>query len=201
MPVNENVWKEDNLIKVLKENGVVVMPTDTIYGVVGRAENEKVVNRVYAIRQRSPQKPCIILIGDIGELQKFSVALSEKQKIELSKYWSFDFAQDYQSFKPGPVSVVLDCLNNSLEYLHRGTQTLAFRIPGPQALRNLLLKTGPLIAPSANKENYPPNYNIASAKKHFGDLVDLYVDVGEERGKASRLIRLHHDGSVDILRE
>jgi len=201
MQSKNNAWTDDNLIKVLMGGGVVVMPTDTIYGIIGRAQDEGVVNRIYSIRNRNTQKPCIILIGDISELNKFSITLSDEQKQELEKYWSLDSTPDLSSSDFNPTSVVLECSDDSFQYLHRGTKTLAFRLPSSQALRDLLLKTGPLIAPSANKEAFPPNYDIAGAKESFGNLVDLYVDVGEQRSKASRLIRLHADGSVDILRE
>ena len=60
------MWKDENLVKVLRENGVAVMPTDTLYGIVGRAESVSAVNRIYTIRKRNPGKPCIILIGDIS---------------------------------------------------------------------------------------------------------------------------------------
>ena len=71
MPFQQNIWDNENLVKVLKADGVGVMPTDTLYGIVGKAKTEKVVNRIYTIRKRAPDKPCIILIGDIGELNKF----------------------------------------------------------------------------------------------------------------------------------
>lgn len=188
MQSRENIWGDENLIKTLRENGVAIIPTDTIYGMVGKAENESVVNRIYSIRKRNPQKPCIILIGDMAELQKFSINISEEQKKELEKYW------------PGPVSVVLDCLDDSFSYLHRDTRTLAFRLPVSEVFRKFLLKVGPLIAPSANLETYPPNDNIADAKKYFGDSVDLYMDGGIIFGKASKVLRLHPDGRGEVLR-
>ncbi len=196
--MNENIWNDENLIEVLEENGVVVMPTDTIYGIVGKALNKDVVERIYKTRERNPEKPCIMLIGDVKELEKFSVVVSEEQKKELEKYWSFDNTHDLQ---PRAVSIVLDCLDDSLEYLHRGTKTLAFRLPMPQSLRDLLLKVGPLIAPSANPEALLPAKNIEEAKGYFGDKIDLYVDGGEIEARASKLIKLNNDGSVLVLRE
>ncbi|MCX6751922.1 MAG: L-threonylcarbamoyladenylate synthase [Candidatus Nomurabacteria bacterium] len=192
-----NIWNNENLIKVLRENGVVVMPTDTLYGIVGKAENVSVVNRIYEARKRSPDKPCIILIGDMNELEKFSVILSEKQKEELKKYWPFDFAQD---LRPEPTSIIFDCPDEPFSYLHRGTKTLAFRLPANQELRDLLKKTGPLLAPSANLEAKPPSETIAEAKKYFGNKVDIYIDGGTVKGKASKVIRLHKNGSVEVLR-
>ena len=81
----ENIWNNEKLIKILQNNGVAIMPTDTIYGLVGKALSKTVVERIYALRQRNPDKPCIVLIGDIGELEKFSITLSKEQRIELEK--------------------------------------------------------------------------------------------------------------------
>lgn len=195
--MQENIWDNEELVCLLKEGGVAVMPTDTIYGVVGRAESKPTVARIYKIRNRDLKKPCIILIGDISELEKFSIILSGEQKNKLIELWSLDFSRD----RPDPTSVVLDCSDESLAYLHRGTQTLAFRLPFPQSLRNLLLKTGPLIATSANLEGLPPAQNISEAKKYFGNLVDSYIDGGEINSKHSKLVKLHKDGTVAVLRE
>jgi len=185
----DNIWNNKNLIRILREGGVVIMPTDTIYGIVGKALEKNTVERIYKIKKRNPEKPCIILIGNINELEKFSVILLEEQKKELEKYW------------PGPVSIILDCTDDSFEYLHRGTKTLAFRLPALPTLRDLLFKVGPLIAPSANPEALPPAKNIEEAKKYFGDSVDLYIDGGEIEAKASKLIKLNNDGSIIVLRE
>ncbi|MFA6586013.1 MAG: L-threonylcarbamoyladenylate synthase [Candidatus Paceibacterota bacterium] len=195
--MEENLWKDKNLIKVLREDGVVIMPTDTIYGMVGKAQSRNAVERIYKIRQRSPDKPCIILIGDIEELQKFSVVLSEKQKEEIKKYW-FTLSEVEG---PRATSIVLDCIDDDFEYLHRGTKTLAFRMPFQKLLRELLLKVGPLIAPSANPEARLPALNIDEAKEYFGNLVDLYIDGGTVLNKHSKLIKLNEDGSISVLRE
>ena len=185
--IQNDIWNNESIVKVLNNGGIVVMPTDTLYGIVGIALNEFVVNRIYAIRKRNPDKPCIILIGEISELEKFSIHLSEQQKNIFEKYTE-------------PTSIVLDCGDDKFEYLHRGTKTLAFRIPNNKNLQNLLLQTGPLTAPSANTEALPPSTNIDEAKKYFGDLVDLYIDGGEIAGKASKIIQLHKDGTTSILR-
>jgi L-threonylcarbamoyladenylate synthase len=184
-----NVWVDENLVQTLKDDGVAVMPTDTLYGIVGRAESKVVVNRIYSIRRRAGEKPCIILISDFMDLSKFGILLSEPQK---------EFLQKLESV---PTSIILDCDNEAFAYLHRGTKTLAFRLPTNPNLRELLKKTGPLIAPSANPEGLPPSKDLNEAKNYFGDSVDVYVDGGTITGKASRIIRLHPDGAVSIIRE
>jgi len=183
-----NLKYPNNLVEILNSGGVVVMPTDTVYGMLGKVNDSSVVNHMYEIRKRDPSKPFIILISDIKELNFFSIIPSKEQKNLLNKYW------------PGPVSIIFDCPNKSLSYLHRGTNTLALRVPGDVGLRNLLKETGPLVAPSANIEKFPESENINDAKNYFGDQVDLYVDGGDIIGKPSKLIRLYKDGRVDIIR-
>lgn len=182
-------WNIKNLVDVLKNGGIAVMPTDTIYGLVGLAEDVVTVNRIYNLKKRKCEKPCIILIGNINQLENFSITLSEKQKNKLKEFW------------PGPVSIIFDCANGSFSYLHRGTKTLAFRFPAPQDLQNLIIKTGPLIAPSVNPEGSKPAENIQEAKQYFGNSIDFYLDGGKISGKASKVIKLHRDGSMNILRE
>ncbi len=177
----------ENTAEILKEGGVVVLKTDTIYGILCSALNPVSVERVYEIRKRAPTKPCIILISDFSEVKKFGVVLSNEQNKIIETY-------------PKPVSVVLDCDKEEYKYLHRGTNTLAFRVPEPKELRDLLLQTGPLIAPSANTEGLPPSKNIAEARGYFGDQVDLYVDGGEALGKASRVIKINANGTETVLR-
>jgi len=196
----QNIWTDKNLIKVLQDDGVVVMPTDTLYGIIGKAQNESVVSRIYALRKRNLDKPCIILIGEIGELEKFSINLSEKQRGIIENFSiPTSFILDYPDDLPAPRLHGQEA--GRLSYLHRGTNTLAFRIPAQEDLKNLLLQTGPLLAPSANPEGLSPAQNIEEAKKYFGDSVDLYVDGGNILGKASKVIQLHQDGTVTLVRE
>ncbi len=184
-------WNDTNLINTLKEGGVAVMPTDTIYGIVGQALNKDTVLRIYNLKKRAPEKPCIILIGDIEQLKLFSINLSGGEFLHMQKFTA----------SPEPTSIILDCPDEKFSYLHRGIKSLAFRLPAQKELRDLLLKTGPLIAPSANPEGMMPAEDIKEAKKYFGNLVDYYMDIGRLAGKASKVIKLHKDGSITILRE
>lgn len=115
-----SIWKDENLIKVLQGGGVAVMPTDTIYGLVAQAENEQAVNRIYQIKRRTPEKPCIILISDIGDMSRFGVLLSSEKKEVIKKYWREEEV---------PTSIIVECHGEKWEYLHRGTGTLAFVYP------------------------------------------------------------------------
>lgn len=178
---------KEEIIQSLKSGGVGVIPTDTLYGVVASVWERDAIERVYALRKRDLDKPCIVLIADIAELEKFSVTLSSKQMKWLETVW------------PGKVSVLLPCPDTALQYLTRGTGSLAFRIPDDEALRALLRETGPLIAPSANPQGENPAETIDEARRYFGDAVDFFVDGGTLQSKPSTIVKLENE-RVTIIR-
>lgn len=185
--LNTNIWADPKITETIARGGVVVMPTDTIYGIMCSALNTEAVQRVYEIRQRAPEKPCIILIKDFSEVENFGVVLSEAQR-------------DYVAKINTPTSVILDCDLEKFKYLHRGTKTLAFRVPQNIDLVFLLNQTGPLIAPSANTEGNPVSKDTTEARAYFSDKVDLYIDAGPVLSKPSRVVRLYTDGRETVLR-
>jgi L-threonylcarbamoyladenylate synthase len=156
----------------------MVYPTDTIYGILGNALSKSVVSKIYKIKGRDENKPFIILISRIEDLKLFGVKLSIEQNRFLENVW------------PGKVSVILPCKSKKFSYLHRGTNSLAFRFPKKKSLQALLEKTGPLVAPSANPQALPPAKTIGEAKSYFGNAVDIYVSGGKLEGKSSTLISL-----------
>ena len=179
--------------RILLEGGVGVLPTDTIYGIVGSALNEKTVARIYKLRRRNPLKPMIILIGSLSDLRLFDISLSPAEKKILKKIW------------PNKVSVILKmsdtrhATSDKFKYLHRGINTLAFRLPKPYWLKRLLAITGPLVAPSANWEGKPPATTIREAKKYFGKKIDFYIDAGRLVSPPSTLVEIKK-GKLIVLR-
>lgn len=171
---------------IISESGVAVVLTDTIYGIVAKALNQKTVERVYKIKKRAPEKPFIILISNVNQLSNFGVELSESQEKIIGKLW------------PGPFSIILKA-GKDLDYLKRGGETLAFRLPNSDRLKNLVDKTGPLIAPSANPEDLEPASSIEIVRDYFGNEIDVFEDGGEPNNNPSTLIDLSNDKAV-ILR-
>lgn len=187
----QNIFNNQELINIIKNGGVVVMPTDTIYGILTTALNSVSVERLYAIRKRSPLKPCIILINDIAEIKKFDVILNEEVQKKILEF----------SATEKPTTIIVDSINPEFQYLDRGTKTLSFRIPKNTSLKELLKQTGPLIAPSANIEGETPAKNIEEARVYFGESIDMYIEGGEIVGNPSRVLRLYNDATHTIIRE
>lgn len=176
------------IVDLLKKGGVGVLPTDTIYGLVGSAMKTEAVQRIYKLRYRNFRKPLIVLISSLGELNYFRIKLRGNEKALVGKIW------------PGKVSLILPCPHPEFKYLHRGTNTIAFRLPDKKFLVALLKETGPLVAPSANPMDFEPAKTIREAKKYFGNKVDFYLDAGKIESVPSTLVALEN-GKVVIKRQ
>lgn len=182
--------------KHLKNGAVAVIPTDTIYGIVGPAKNPSVVEKIYRLRKRASSKPMIILAASIDQIKDLGVKINLKQAGILNKLW------------PDKISVVIDCKLKKLHYLHRGKNSLALRIPDNKFLRDLLKITGPLVAPSANFEGEKPSEDISDAKQYFKDNIDFYIDGGKLKSIPSTVAKIEklnlavlREGAVKIPKE
>jgi L-threonylcarbamoyladenylate synthase len=179
---------DPDLAAALNNGGVVVMPSDTVYGVMARASDQAAVERLYKIRGRAPEKPFIILIADIWQITDMS-GWSDAHRRLAERYW------------PGPLSLVAPTTEKTPTYLHRGTNTLAYRMPDHPELRKLLAVTGPLVAPSANPEGKSTATVLAEAQAYFGETVDGYIDGGTLAGHAPSTVAGIKDGKLHIFRQ
>jgi L-threonylcarbamoyladenylate synthase len=178
-------WKEAG--QLLKAGKIGVIPTDTIYGISSLASREDLIEEIYEIKKRDRNKPFIFLIGEISDLERFGIILDAEKKKTLKKFW------------PGRVSLVFSCPGKKFECLHRGSRTLAFRMPEDNNLLSLLKKTGPLVSTSVNIEGEPYAKNISEAEKFFGDRLDFAIDEGNLEGSPSTVIDFS-DERVRFLR-
>lgn len=215
---------EKIIASILLSGGIGIFPTDTLYGVVGSALNKKTVERIYKLRRRDLKKPMIILISSKNDLKKFGIKITSQQEKILRKIWpgkiSVIFDCPLKKFlPPQPKNLTKNILSTNKqisldyagstndyfrcggEYLHRGTFSLALRLPKDENLIKILKKTGPLVAPSANIAGKEPAKTFAEAKKYFGEKVDFYVDKGKLKSTHSTLIKLNKEGKIEILRQ
>lgn len=182
--IKKDSWQKATFL--LKNRMIGVIPTGTIYGIVGLALDKNVVKKIYKLKKRSLKKPMMILISSQDWLKKFGVKISQEQKKILEKLWS------------EKVSIVLDCKSKKFSYLHRNKNSLAFRIPAKKELLKMLSRTGPLVSPSANLEGCPYATTIAQAKRYFGNEV-FYLNEGGINSEPSTLVKLTKN-KLKILR-
>lgn len=174
--------------KILRKEGVGIAPTDTIYGMLGSAFSKNAVERIYRLRKRNIRKPLIILIGSTDDLRSFGIKIDQDTESLLEKFW------------PGRYSIILPCPLAKFFYLHRGKKSLAFRLPKNKRMKELLKKTGPLVAPSANPEGSAPANTIREARNYFGNNVDFYISRGKLKSAPSVIIEAKK-GNIKFLRK
>jgi L-threonylcarbamoyladenylate synthase len=177
--------KSEN-IKILKTGGVGVIPTDTVYGIACSTFAKEALLKLFKIKGRDENKPPVVLISDISDLEKFGAKISPMQTEFINKYW------------PGKVTVIFE-IAKEFEYLDKGIG-LAIRFPADKKVIEFLKQTGPLATSSANLQNQTPAKNISEAKKYFGSTVDFYEDDGDLDLNASTLVDLR-SGEVKVLRQ
>lgn len=184
--MEQRIFTDEQATAILNEGGIGVLPTDTVYGVVAKATNQRAVERLYALKQRE-RKPGTIVARSVRQL--INLGISEKYLKFGEKYW------------PGSLSVILP-LEGEYAYIHQGVGTVAVRVVSDERLRSMLQQTGPLVTSSANHPGKPEASSVQKGVDYFGDKVDFYVDGGDLSGrKPSTIIRITNDGNSEIIRD
>ena len=155
---------------VLRGGGLVVGPTDTVYGVFCAWANAPALERLYALKGRDQEKKLLALAADKDMI---APRVGEAPPEELARHW------------PGALTLVLPAREHPF-----GWDTIAFRVPDDAFSRALAVNLGePFYAPSANPQGAPPAQNCEQAAAYFGAAADLYIDGGEAREtRASTLV-------------
>lgn len=178
-------FSPQDIALALSQGDLVVLRTDTIYGIIALAANAAAVQKLYAARHRNPSKACIVLVADIADIPD----LSDNQRI----------AYEELSIER-PTTIVQPVSDNFLSGVPREDGALAFRVVKLPQLHKLISLTGPLLAPSANIEGLPPATNVRQAVDYFGDKVSLYVDGGRVlENSPSRIVKFEN-GALRVLR-
>jgi tRNA threonylcarbamoyl adenosine modification protein (Sua5/YciO/YrdC/YwlC family) len=160
---------------VVRVGGVVLVPTDTYYGLGGAPNSERAVDRIRAMKNRPPGMGLPILCADWIQLEELA-SVPEVHREGLSKNW------------PGALTAVLPSRGG----LHAAEgSTIAVRIPGHPLLRSLLSRVGPLTGTSANRHGEDPPADVESALRSIVHSPDLVLDGGRTPGEgASTVVEL-----------
>lgn len=185
---------------------VIVMPTDTVYGVAADAFSAAAVQKLLEAKGRSRQQPPPVLVGSVDALHALVESVPEEVATLVERFW------------PGGLTIVLPA-QPSLTWDLGDTQgTVAVRQPANPIALELLAETGPLAVSSANVTGRAPAVDVIAARRMLGETVGLYLDDGPvSTGVAStivdatalagrsdeRIVRVLRDGAVsrDELRE
>ncbi len=179
-------------VKVIKNRGVIVFPTDTVYGLVCDVTNQEAVQKLFRIKKRDLEKPIPVFVKDI-EIAKQIAQINDKQENFLEKVW------------PGKVTVILRAKIDFPQGVLGENRTIGLRIPDYTPLNALLNKINkPLSGTSANLAGEPSSIDINDIIAQFKNekfQPDIIIDSGIlELSKPSTIIDLTNN-KLKILRQ
>lgn len=175
--------------EVLAGGGLVIGPTDTLYGIFAAWDNMEAVERLYALKGRDQEKCLLALVADRRMAESVS---GIPLPAGVLHYW------------PGPLTVILPVTEHPL-----GWETQAIRFPDDPFSRGLAHVLGkPVYAPSANPQGMAPALDVGQAQEMFEDAVDLYIDGGTSGSDAPSTIvslvgspKLVRQGILEVMLE
>ena len=173
---------------ILAEGGLVVFPTETVYGLGANALDFSAVKKIYEVKGRPPDNPLIVHVADPKEIDKYAELTKSAEEI-------------IQKFLPGPLTLVLKKKGNALDASCK-LDTIAIRSPKNKTAQKLIELAGvPIAAPSANLSGKPSHTEPAYIIKDLDGKVDMII-CGEncEIGLESTVISFNPDDSLNILR-
>ncbi len=153
-------------VRVFKNGGIVIFPTDTAIGIGCRIDNENAVKRVFDIKKRDYKKPLLALVDSIQMAEEYVSIPKHVQEKILNKYW------------PGGLTVFLKCdLKKVPSVVRSGENSLAIRLPDHDDIRNIIKQVGvPVLATSANFSGDPTPYHISEVNKELLSKVDFVLN-------------------------
>lgn len=170
----------------IERGELVVMPTDTVYGLAADAFSAEAVQLLQDAKGRGREKPPPVLVGSWNGLDGLVLAVSGDARELVEAFW------------PGGLTIIVEHAPSLSWDLGETRGTVAVRMPAHPVAIELLTKTGPLAVSSANKTGQPPPATAAHARKQLGDAVTVYLDAEVTDGKASSIVDL--TGPTPVLR-
>lgn len=180
----------NNTIEILKKGGLILYPTDTIWGIGCDASNSEAVEKVFKLKQREDSKALICLVADDRMLNKFVKKIPE-------------VAYDILEVSEDPITIIYDEPQNLAENLIGSDNTIAIRIPNDEFCFQLLRRfNGAIVSTSANISGFPTPKSFKEISPDIIKGVDYVVNLHREKinTKPSSIIKLGSNGEVKIIR-
>ena len=178
----------DSVAEVLLNGGVVVIPTDTVYGVAARVADADAVSRLFAIKKRPTSVALPVFVENLEGVVDAGGRLPAAAQTLAHAFW------------PGALTLVIPALASMAERVGASESTIGFRLPDDEFVQELVVRTGPLAVTSANEHGEPPMTSDDSVREGFRDSdVDAFVNGGVRQGAVSTVVRCRDEG-YEILR-
>lgn len=179
----------DEAVNAVGRGDVIVLPTDTVYGVGADAFRPDAVAAVLAAKGRGRQMPPPVLIPRAGTVAGLARDVPDSARLLMDAFW------------PGALTVILKAQPSLAWDLGDTFGTVALRVPDHAAARALLARTGPLAVTSANRTGQPAATSAEGAQEQLGDAVAVYLDAGPSPlGLASTIVDATSATGLRIVR-
>jgi len=182
---------EKNFKNILENGGLIIFPTETVYGIGCKFDDEEAINKIFQLKNRPTSHPLILHIGSKKLLQKYAVDIPNDALVLAEKFW------------PGPLTLILKKSNIVKEVVTGGQETVGIRMPNHPVTLNMINKLGcAIVGPSANYYSRLSSTRISDIPESFKNAVDLVVDGGYcDLGIESTIIDFSTHDTYSILRE
>lgn len=187
---NINTIELDECVDIIKNGGIAVFPTDTVYGIGTNAFCKQSVDKIYEIKKRPNEKPLSILVNNKEDIEKYAIINNNIERKIID------------NFMPGAITIILERKQGILDYIAPEKNTIGIRIPNNKIILNILEKLKlPIVAPSANMSGEPSSATLNDIIDIFKDKVDVCIDGGKcEVSEASTIVQVIN-GEIVIIRE
>ena len=175
----------ETVVAALRSGRVVLLPTDTVYGLAVMATDSAALAELFALKQRPVDTSVAVLVADTAQAARY-VDLGSSGLALARRFW------------PGALTIVADRIDGGA--VAAGTEsTIGVRCPDDGFVRSVAAEVGPVAASSANLHGQPTPTSCTDAAKIF-DTVEIVIDGGVRQGSASTVVSVV-DGTVEMLRE
>lgn len=182
--------KLKEVANVIKQGGIVIFPTETVYGIGTNGLDELAIEKLYNIKERPLNKPISLLVSDFEMIKKVTKDISDVEYKIMKKFF------------PGPLTIILKKRDIVPDILTNGEDTVGIRMPDSEITRKLIEYVGlPIATTSANISGEKSGTNIEDIMTDFHGKVDYFIDNGKSKiGIGSTVIRIENNNII-ILRE
>lgn len=178
----------EKLVKLINNGELAIVPTDTVYGIIGDATNEETIHKVYEVKKRSYSKPLIIMVSGIDMVNEYVQGINDLEKELIEKYW------------PGKLTILLHRNNKISDFITNGGELVGIICPDNKDLIELINRVNkPLIGTSANISEEQTITNVNMLDEEIISKISYIYDGGEIGNKSSTIVKVE-DNQVRILR-
>ncbi|GAA4619806.1 L-threonylcarbamoyladenylate synthase [Saccharopolyspora hordei] len=174
---------------IVRAGGLVVLPTDTVYGIGADAFDANAVRALLAAKGRGPDMPVPVLVGSWSTVDGLVMSVPQQARTLIEAFW------------PGGLSLVLPQAPSLNWDLGETRGTVNLRMPLHPVALDLLREVGPMAVSSANRSGQAPASSVAEAREQLGDSVQVYLDGGPSGEPVASTIVDLTQGAPRILRE